>query len=394
MSAPPDAHSDAPPTAAASADLSNWRTAPFHRWAFHHVDEVVPVAPIATDPSDPWPLPPSARTLDGFRLNAGGGQTLDLQGFLDATDNDGFIVLLDGEIVHEAYANGVAEHTRHIAMSATKSLTGLVLGMLAERCVLDLEASVSTYLPQLAKTAYGDATLRQLIDMRAGARLDPAQQEAYAAATGWDPPGGHPVDLHAFYERLDAPAAAHGGPFAYISPNTDLLGWVIETAAGRPLADLVSDLIWKPLGAVDAAGMTTDAHGAPRCTGGFCVTVRDLARLGQLMVQDGARDGVEIIPMALIDDIADGGDAQAWKTGEFAPAFPGMTMRYRSGWYIIDDEPQTLFAMGIHGQNLFVDRANRLVIAKLSSLATPFDFRAVHLTHRAANEIRRTLVGA
>jgi len=374
------------------ADRSNWRTAPHSRWAFHHVRELMPVADIAHDPASIRALAVTPRSLAGFSLTTGGDRTLSLDEALAATGSDGIVVLKDGAVVYEAYWNGMDAATPHILMSATKSVTGLVAGVLAARGVLDLDAPVSAYVPETAATPYEDATLRQMLDMRTGVRLDPVQQAAYLAATGWEPPSPQPADLHEFFATLSGPSPDHGGPFAYVSPNTDLLGWAIEQAAGRSFAELVSELLWRPMGAADAAFITTDDRGAARCTGGLNATVRDFARLGLLVSEDGQRDGREALPTSLIDDIAANGDAQAWATGEFAAGFRGMTMRYRGGWYVIDDAPQTLFAMGIHGQNLFVDRANRIVVAKVSSWAQPIDFRAIALTHRLYDEIRRVLL--
>ena len=91
-------------------------------------------------------------------------------------------------------------------------------------------------------------------------------------------------------------AGPHGGPFNYVSPNTDLLGWAIERAMGRRYADLMSELIWKPMGARRSAYITVDRLGAPRCAGGVCATVRDLARVGQLIVEDGARGSMQSHP--------------------------------------------------------------------------------------------------
>ena len=122
------------------------------------------------------------------------------------------------------------------------------------------------------------------------------------------------------------------------------------------------------------------------------MTTRDLARLGQLMVQGGRCGEQAIIPAAWIDDIRQNGDRQAWKDGEWAKLLAYRTMSYRGGWYVIDDEPKTLFAMGIHGQNLFVDQANRLVIAELSSQGSPVDLPAWRLTHQALPELRRCLL--
>jgi CubicO group peptidase (beta-lactamase class C family) len=379
----------------ADADLSNWRTNPFNRWAFRNVAEIVPSAAIDAGPGAPMPLPDAPASLDGFRLPGADGAVLDLRGFMQATAGDGLVILHQGRLVHESYANGNAPHAPHILMSATKSVVGLVVGALAASGEIDLETEVTDYLPEVAGTAFQGATLRQMLDMRTGVAFDVDQQRAYDAATGWEPaPGGlHGPGLHAFFAGLPPADTRHGGPFRYVSANTDLLGWAVERATGRSFAGLVSERLWKPMGAEDGAYITVDRQGAPRCTGGLCATVRDFARIGQLMVQGGLRDGVQVLPPAWLDDLADGGDAEAWRQGEFAGGFSGMTMRYRGGWYVIDDEPRTLFAMGIHGQNLFVDRANQLVIAKVSSLGVPIDFQAIALTHRAVAEFRRCLLG-
>ena len=230
--------------------------------------------------------------------------------------------------------------------------------------------------------------------MRTGIVLDEPAQADYASAGGWDPPmPGAPSGLHAFFRGLRGAHRPHGGPFSYISGNTDLLAWVMEQATGESFAGLASQLLWCPLGAEQPAFITLDPDGAPRCTGGYCATVRDFARLGQLIVDGGRRGEVQVIPPTLIEDIATGGDPEAWATGEWGQVFgfTGGPMRYRTGWYVVDSAPQLLFAMGIHGQNLFVDRTSRIVIAKLSSQASRIDYTAVPMTHRMVAEIQRVL---
>jgi len=374
-------------------DVSNWRTPPFGRWAFHHVREVLPVADIAAGDT-PRALPPSRASLDGFSLTGRDGATLTLEQALAATASDAMVVLKDGAVVFEAYAHGMTADTPHIWMSATKSLTGLISGLLAADGVLDLQAPVSAYLAELAGTAYADAPLQALIDMRAGVRLDGAQEPVYRGAAGWDPliPGA-PGDLHSFFPTLPPQAVVHDGPFAYISANTDLMAWVVERATGESFAEVVSRRLWAQMGAEHAAAITLDPSGAARAAGGMCSTARDFARLGQLIVDGGVHDGRTVIPSAVLDGVAETGDAQAWANGEWGHffGFVGAPMCYRSGWYVVDSDPQHLFAMGIHGQNLFVDRARRVVIAKFSSLDQPIDYPALVLTHRMADEIRRLL---
>ena len=391
---PPDTDERRPGPIGAS--LSNWRTAPFHRWAFHNVREIIAAADIENAPDARWVLPTAPMPIGRFKLPMADGSSLDLEGFLQATATDGLVILLDGRIVYEFYANGTGEHTPHILMSATKSVVGLIAGILHRKGNFDVNALVSDYVPEIAGTAYRGATIRHLLDMRTGIVLDDSQSRAYAAATNWDPaaPGEGQANLHAFFETMTASNNGHGGPFRYVSANTDLLGWAIERATGETFASLTSELLWKPMGAEDDAYITVDRRGAPRCTGGLCATTRDFARIGQLLLQNGRRDAADIIPAAWIADIAENGDCVAWKNGEWGSVFAPISssMSYRNGWYVINDEPKTLFAMGIHGQNLFVDPANRLVIAKVSSQDSPIDFQAVSLTHRAVPEIRRCLL--
>lgn len=376
------------------ADISNWRVPPFSRWAFRNLPDILPCAVIPAAPGQARELPEASCSLESFSIASGGGRTLDFDQFLEATVTDALVVMLDGYIVHEFYAPGMTADTRHILMSASKSIVGLIVGTLVRDGLLDMEAKVATVLPEAAGSAWADATLRQLIDMRTGVVLDPDSLAAYNSSTGWDPAvPGLPSDLRTFFETTKATTNPHDGPFRYTSANTDLLGWIIERATGQTFASLVSERLWKRMGAAADGFITVDRRGLARCTGGIGATARDFARIGQLVLDGGERDGQSIIPADWIDDIGHNGDRQAWAEGEFAGAFPARHMSYRGGWYVIEDDPRTLFAMGIHGQNLFVDRTNRLVIAKLSTHAAPIDNRAQALTHRAMPEIRRCLVG-
>src|SRR5262249_46443481 len=168
--------------------------------------------------------------------------------------------------------------------------------------------------------------------------------------------------------------------------------WVIERAAGRRYADLLSALLWQPMGAGHSAYITVDRLGAPGCAGGGCATVMDLARVGQLMVQGGKRDEARVIPEQWLDDVIARGSAEAWNSGDFVHLFGTMPMHYRSKWYVVRGEQPLVFGFGIHGQHLFVDRANELVIAKVSSQATPIDEKRIALTMQGIAALRRHMV--
>jgi CubicO group peptidase (beta-lactamase class C family) len=365
--------------------LANWREAPHNRWAFHHVRELIPSADIAHDPRRVRALERRHGDLD-LRVEPDAGEPLTLAQFLGETQTDAFVVLHRGALIYEYYRDGVPPRAPHILMSVSKSMLGLLFGRLG----IDAERRVADLLPEVRDTAYQGATLRHLLDMRAGIAFDEDYLATsgtiveYRKATGWNPlqPGETPSDLHSFYRQLTKRDGAHGGRFHYISPNTDLLGWAIERAAGARFAALMSEHVWQPIGAERDAYITVDRRGAARAAGGMCVTARDLARVGQWMIDKRS---------AWLDDIQSGGERAAWDAGSLVAYFPGMPMRYRSQWYILEGEAPLTFGLGIHGQNLFVDRKNQLVIAKLSSQAMPLDPMRISLTMRAVSQIRKCL---
>jgi CubicO group peptidase (beta-lactamase class C family) len=384
-----------PPPEAGQVTLANWRTPPFNRWAFQHVREIVPSAEIANDPDRIWHLPEAPRDLSAVRVDGG-----DFDAFLAHTDTDAIVVVHRGRIVFERYANGMTRRTPHILMSVSKSMLGVLAAMLADARRLDMGAAVPDIVPELAETAYRGARVADLLDMRAGILFDedylatsgPIVQ--YRKAQGWNPldPGEAPSDLRSFFSTLVASDGPHRGRFHYVSPNTDLLGWIIERATGERYCDLAGRLLWQRIGAEHPAHITVDRFGAPRCAGGFCATARDLARVGWLLALGGRRDGHAIVPAAWIDDIVANGDRQAWAAGDFARYFPGETMHYRDKWYVLQgDGAPLLFGLGVNGQNLFVDRANAIVVAKFSSQAAAMDAGRIALTGRGISALRAHL---
>lgn len=349
--------------------LANWRRSPWNRWAFHHVSELVPVAMIPTDPTRAKPLREELvmpnRLPDGSSIDQ----------VLRETETDGFLVLRDGVLIYEWYANGFDVDAPHIVFSISKSISAILAGILVGQGKLDPEAPVTRYIPEVAGSAYADATVRHVLDMTVSIDFDESYLDPHGAfaryreAMGWNPVGdpAKTPGLHPFLTTLPRGSGPHGERFHYVSPNSDLLGWIIERAGGRPYAELLSDLIWKPMGAAHDAYVTIDKAGASRSAGGICTTLRDLARFGELLRRGG--DG--IVPRAWIDDILTNGDRDAWTRGDMSALFPQG--RYRSKWYLTGNDRGAWTAIGIHGQWLYIDPQAKLVIAKFSSQALPVD---------------------
>ena len=383
-----------PPTPDKLVTLANWRTPPFNRWAFNHVSELVPCAFVRSADSA-TPLAMQRRSLGDFRLAHPGGP-LGFDAWLDKTFTDSMVVLKDGKVVFESYAQGQGPAIPHIWMSVSKSVLGLVAGIVVGRGQLDVDAPLTELIPELAGSAFAGATVRDALDMRVGIRFD----EDYHAASGaiieyrkshlWDPlpVGESPTDLRSFLATLAERDGEHGGRFHYVSPNTDLLGWVLERATSTRYADLVSEALWQPIGAERDAYITVDRFGAPRCAGGFCATPRDMARIGRLFVNGGRHGGVQVVPESWIRDIVDFDGAAAWRSGDFFDLFAGADLHYRSKWYVLRGQRPMIFGVGVFGQHLFIDPAADLVVAKCASQPLPLDPAFLSLTLAGVEELR------
>lgn len=353
-----------PPAEADQATLANWRSRPHNAWAFHHVREIVPSADIPNDTSNRWVVEVGEPTFDVSSIEPA----------MDATDADAVVVMHRGKRVFESYRRGNDASTPHILFSVSKSMLGLLAGSLVASGDLKLDALITGYIPELRATIYKGATVRDALDMRVGVLFDedylategPIVDYRYAA--NWNPvPAGREVgDLRSFMHKLVEADGKHGQRFHYVSPNTDLLAWVFERATGKRYADLFTDRIWKPLGAERPGYITVDRIGGARAAGGMCLTARDLALVGQMLVQGGARDGVQILPESWVEDIETQGDAEAWATGDMAEKMP-KGMHYRSKWYVHPGDKPLIHGLGIHGQYVFVDRARELSVSWFSS---------------------------
>ncbi|ESR23880.1 serine hydrolase domain-containing protein [Lutibaculum baratangense] len=363
-----------PPEMAQQVTLANWRQPGFNRWAFHHVNEIIPSASI---PSEPRLLTPVEIHHEGrvrsVGFEDGDGREWTLENLLPAGCTDAFVVMRHGRIVHEWYDAGVDPRRPHIVFSVSKSLTGILAGIAADRGLLDPEAPVTRYVPEAEGFAFGDCTVQHVLDMTVSLEFDEDYPAAdgpfsrYRQAMNWNPGPreGEPPDLRSFLLSLGKGRRPHGEVFHYASPSSDMLGWILERATGRRFADCFAEEIWQPLGAERDAYVTVDRLGAPRTAGGICATARDLALVGEMMRRRGTANGRQIVPGWCVDDILSGGDVAAWAAGSYS-GMP-ITGPYRSQWYVADAERGSFCAIGIHGQWLYIDPPADLVIVKLSS---------------------------
>ncbi|MAD94312.1 MAG: serine hydrolase [Rhodobacteraceae bacterium] len=378
-----------PPKKEYTASLANWRRAPFCHWAFHHVREIIPTVEIKNDSKNIWNLEVKKSNLSSIGLD---------ETMLE-TNCDALVVLHKDRLVFEDYRNGMTAQDPHILMSISKSILGLIAGTLVAKGELSEEDPITKYVPELKDTVYVGATVRDLLDMRAGVLFDEDYLATegpivdYRFAANWNPvPKGREAgDLRSFMLSLKESDGSHGGRFHYVSPNTDLLAWVFERASGIRYADLVSERLWKPLGAEAPGYITTDRIGGARAAGGKCFTARDLARVGMMVANGGVRNGVQVIPTSWIEDLLENGDPKAWKKGDFYNEMGKRDIHYRSKWYIRRGSEPLIFGVGIHGQFLFVNPARKISIAWFASNDSPLVGQPFEKTITAVEKIQSFL---
>jgi len=364
---------------APSVTPANWMQPPFNHWSLQHVEQILPTAAVARGEQSSTALPGDERDLGAVRFMSAAGRDRSITEWLDTSHTDGFIVVQAGRIVFEAYRNGMGPRTRHLSFSITKSVTGILAGILVDAGDLDPSRDVVTYVPELRDSGFAGYTVRELLDMQASIDwhedyADPnGTWRQWKIAIGWLPGEGSadsaPVGNFGFLPTLQRDSTADragAGGFRYVSPVAEVVGWVLERAGGMPLAQLLSRKLWGPLGAEHDAYITIDRSGASAAAGGFGATLRDLARFGQMLLDDGRVGDRRIVSRQWIDDIRFNGDNAAWRAGQYR-GYWNPDGAYRSFWYVSGDSHGTFEGIGIHGQRMIINPARRRVIVRLSS---------------------------
>lgn len=345
---------------------------PNTRWAFSHTRELVPTATVSRGDGPVSPLPREERDLGPVPVTTLDGQQITFEKALALTYTDGILVLHRGKVVYEKYFGEGAPQRPHIAFSTTKSFVGTLAAMLAAEGKLDPQALVSTYVPELKTSAYGDATVRQVMDMMVGVKFsenygDPnAEVTTYARAGGIVPAGPGYNGPRSYYDFLVTlqKEGEHGKAFAYKTANAEVLAWIVRRVANRSLADLLSEAIWSRLGAEQDAYFMVDSIGTESGGGGLNTTLRDLARFGEMMRNRGRFNGQQIVPESVVADIEKGGSKEDFAKAGYA-LLKGWS--YRDMWWVSHNEDGAYLARGIYGQGIYVDPKAEMVIVRYAS---------------------------
>lgn len=357
--------------------LVTWATMlrfPQMRWSFHNVRELVPTSNVWKGPAgrvselEAGPYPVADITFTGPD-----GEKHTVMQWLRDTYTDGFIVLHEGDIAYEYYTDGMKPHYPHLLMSVTKSLTGVLAAELIARGKLEPSAQITRYVPELKDSAWAGATVQQTLDMTTGIRFTEEYTNPksdivqYALAGGFvpSPPGYEgPLSMYAYLPTLE-PKGEHGAHFTYRTVNPEVIGWIIQRITGKSLNKLLSEMIWRPMGAQFNAYFMIDAHGTELAGGGLNATLRDVARFAEMVRRQGRYNGRTIIESTAIEDLFQADYPVKLPEAHYSGGRKGYS--YHNFWWLTNNADHAIEAWGIHGQIIHINPADEVVIVKVSS---------------------------
>ncbi|MHA6261797.1 serine hydrolase domain-containing protein [Arenibacterium sp. CAU 1754] len=369
-----------PPEKLITQPDSNYFSFPKLRWSVCHLREFLPTevisrgtgAPVPLDYPSPAEFADMRQEIDGLTfLPMNSDEEMTWEESLYANYTDGVLILHEGQVVYERYFGCLEEDGKHAIMSMTKSITGLLGEILVAEGGLDDTLLVRNIIPEIGNSAFATATVREVMDMTTGVQYsedysDPnADIWLYSAAAS---PLPKPADYNGpdgYWEYLQQvqPDGEHGDAFHYKTINSDMLGWMISRVTGKAVTELASERLWRRMGAEQDAYQTVDGKGVPFAGGGVTAGLRDLGRLGQLMLNEGEINGERLFPVEVVQKIRAGGDRM-----KFGDGFPTMgNASYKSQWWVFHNEHGAFAARGVHGQTIYVDPAADMVIVRLAS---------------------------
>ena len=393
---PPDPYASArdlglmigtPPERSARVTRGNWFYPPYNRWALSHMAEVAPSAEVSRGAGPVRELPyrlADAAEVEALTCRDHAGVERTVGELLTRTWSDALVVLQGGAIVYERYDNDLGPDQLHLLASVTKSFTGTLALVAIDEGVLDPGRAAVDYVPELAQGVFADTTVQQVLDMLVAAEWDELDWLGHEAGPEvedslflrflrrsgtWVDRMHEPDEGLLDFAATLAKSGEHGDTFMYLTPATDVLGWLLARAYGTPYVDLLAERIWSRIGAEHPARILLDPIGTPVASGGLNATARDLARFGQLLLDGGRRDDEQVLPPSVVATLRSGGDPDAFARCPDVAHMPGWS--YRAQWWVTPDGQPT--AWGVCGQILWIDHEADLVLARLASAPDSVD---------------------
>ncbi len=317
----------------------------------------------------PMPLASAAREPD-YRWTVGADKALTVDSLLQRQRIMGLLIVKDGVIQVERYQYGRQAAHRFTSNSMAKSITALGIGIaLGEGRIRSLDDRAETYATALRGSVYGSTRLRDLLHMAAGARYD--QRNEWAGDTARFGSAVAREGVEAAARLITERETEDGRRFHYTSSQTAVLGAVLRGATGMSLSDYLGPRLWQAMGAETSVLWRADRTGLEVAYGNFNATLRDYARLGIVLANDGLRpDDAAAKPIIAREFLLDASDGKRQPQG-FAPGQATPTYGYGYQFWILPGERRRFVMLGVYGQSIFIDPGQRLVIVQTGANRTP-----------------------
>ena len=361
----------------------NWRQDPLHRKSFQHIQALFPTMRIGRGDGPISPLAKASKQagdLLGIAYDSRWKGPTTVGEMVDSTNTDALVVLKEGHIIYEAYYNDMRPDSFHLLNSVTKSFTGTLACILIDRGYFAIDDPVIKYIPELRESAFAHSTVRHLMDMTVTVDYEEDYDDVKtdfwieAAMVGWCPEliNETPANtLLEYAQTLNNCPTPDGKEFHYRSVLTNLIGLVIERATGKSLDNSMQQYLWGPLGPEQDMAIVVDKTGQPYVGAGGNACARDLARFGQMLLQQGYYNNQQILASHWIEDTRHvSAECQAmFAQSDYGKMLPGG--HYRNQFWVLDAEKGVFLALGIFGQSIHINMQTGVVSVKLSTHPGP-----------------------
>ncbi len=279
-----------------------------------------------------------------------------LQKELENYDPVAFLVIQNQEIVYEKYWEGYSANSYSNSFSAAKGIVGLLIGIAIDDGLIDsLDQSVGDFLPEFTTCERKNITLRNLLTMSAGTNWEETYTDINCVTTQ----AYYGNDLQTLVSQLEG-IETPGKKFNYQSINTQLLAMVLNRVTGKTLSAYASEKIWRKIGAThDALWSLDKKDGIEKAFCCFNSNARDFARLGQLVLNKGKWNGVQIVSESFIE--------KATQPASYLIDDRDQPVDfYGLHWWIIPYDNQEIpYMRGILGQYIFALPDQNAVVVRL-----------------------------
>jgi hypothetical protein len=331
----------------------------------------------------------------GFDLNSMTAQDFDGEQPMsvilrDRLNQESLVILKNGQLVDEYYWSGMHKDHSHLMMSVTKSFTSMTLATLANDGLVDMNALITEYVPELkASPAYAKATVQEVADMRSGVLVKgingKSWDERMTNVQEWNGANAYPeiTTVAEFGALLGARDDVNSGEaYDYQCVNTEMLGMVITSVTDKTTSEVMEEKLWKKVGFESNAYMQTNSVGEAVASGGLNATTRDVARMMDVLVNDGKnRRGEQIVPKTFVDNLIKGNAdvKSAWSKGKEIKMVSDAWYKDQIRTFNVDGHKFLAF-VGIHGQVVIGEPSTGIVLAMTGAQDERESHRTVSMT--------------